>query len=97
MMQDIERGLDTSSSVSRHPVITKEQTLEQTVSERTQSSAGSFAQKVKQKLLGVLQDLRKGFRRPKLFKEAPNLKQSIRAVFYRSREFLAAGCLSSVI
>ena len=93
MMQDIEPGLDTSesSSESQHPVIK----TRQTVLERMLSGVRSFAQKVKQKLLGASQDLCKGFRRPRLIKEAPNLKQSIRAVLCWSCESLP-GCLFSL-
>lgn len=80
MMQDIERGLETSSSGSQHPVIV----TEQPVSERAQSGAGSLAQKVEGKLLGVSQELYKGFRPPRLLKEAPNFKQSLHAAFHRS-------------
>jgi hypothetical protein len=92
MMQDIERGLETSSSGSQHPVIV----TEQPVSERAQSGAGSLAQKVEGKLLGVSQELYKGFRPPRLLKEAPNFKQSLHAAFHRSCESLLAGFLCSI-
>ena len=92
MMQDIERGPNTSSSVSQHPVIT----TEQTVPEITQSGAGSFVEEMKQKLLDALQDLLKGFRRPRFYRNAPDVKQSIRAAFYRSCKSLPAGCLLSI-
>ena len=80
MMQDIERGPNTSSSGSQHPVVT----TEQTVPERTQSGAGSFAEELHQKLLNALQELCKGFRRPRFYRDAPDSKESIQAALFRS-------------
>jgi hypothetical protein len=92
VMQDIERGLHTSCSESQHPVIV----TEQPVTGRALSGAGSLAQKVQGKLLGVSQELYKGFRRPRLLKEPPNFKPSLHEAFHRSCESLPAGFLCSI-
>jgi hypothetical protein len=95
MMQDIERGLDASSSGSQHPVIA----TEKPVTEPTQSHAGSLTQKVKQDLLRIVQEQRKAFRRPRLLNEAPSSGQSFYAAFHPSRrscESLHAACLSTI-
>ena len=86
--------LDTSSSGSQHPVMV----TEQPVTQRTQTMVVSLARKLKWKLLDVSQGLCKDFRRPRLLKEAPSHRQSIRAALNlnRSCESLPAGCISSI-
>ena len=90
MMEVIVHRLDTSNSGSQHPVTV----MEQPVTLRTQSRVALLVQKLKQKL----EELCKGYRRPRLLKDAPNYKQSIRAalILNRSCESLPAGCLSSI-
>ena len=87
-------SLDTSSSGTQHPVMVTEQPATQ----RTQSRVGSLVQKLKRKMLDLSLQLRKDFKRPRLFNDAPNGRQSFRAALNlnRSCESLPAGCLLSI-
>ncbi|KAH9061849.1 calcium/proton exchanger [Lactarius deliciosus] len=75
-MPDLVRRLRQSSS--------EEQLLArgtaQPISEQTHSGAGSLAQKLKRKILGISTNLPEQFRPPKRFKEAPSLTESLKAV-----------------
>ncbi|KAI9431480.1 hypothetical protein H4582DRAFT_2062708 [Lactarius indigo] len=87
MSLNLLRRLGDSSSeekdVARGP--------EQPVTEKTHSEARSLAQKLKRKIWGISSNLREEFRPPKRFKEAPNLKESLKAVIKLNRSPKLAG------
>ncbi|KAI9438828.1 hypothetical protein H4582DRAFT_2057445 [Lactarius indigo] len=93
MSLNLLRRLGDSSSeekdVARGP--------EQPITEKTHSEARSLAQKPKRKIWGISSNLREEFRLPKRFKEAPNLKESLKAVIKLNRSRvneIAVFCLS---